>query len=99
MKLKLMDSYRRKVQQQYSFNHSKRPSLHYYGYKKERKIGKYIKKHDKNFDIQKNNNAKVKGKLLLQYLSTTDDFPDYELSEKVKIASKEFRKNFKLRYY
>jgi hypothetical protein len=38
-------------------------------------------------------------KKLLDYLNNSKDFPDHELANDIEKASKEFRKNFKLRDY
>jgi hypothetical protein len=39
---------------------------------------------------------KKTGEALLEYLNTTNYFPDHELADEVERASKKFRKNFKI---
>lgn len=36
-------------------------------------------------------------KKLLEYIESSKDFPDYELANNIEKASKDFRKNFKLK--
>jgi len=94
---------RRKGHQQYLYLlKAKKKILHYYEPPKRgrKMLGGYIREHskkDSNLQNQNNSSKMKEGKLLLQYLYATDDFPDNNLADSIEKASKEFRESFKLR--
>ncbi len=90
-----MDNSRKKIKQRYLLTQLPRRTSYR---KHKRKTGGYLKPPRIDFKVSISRITNNNGESLLQYLSESDDFPDFELAKNIEFASDEFRKNFKLRY-